>query len=50
MAAASRPTGRSGWDWKVDEERRAHASASIQWNGRHYAQVLDNDVPAPPAK
>ena len=39
-----------GWDWKVEQGRRPHASASIQWNGSRYAEVLHNDVPAPKAK
>ena len=38
-----------GWVWNVDKsgERRLRV---YQWNGDHYAQVLFNDVPAPPAK
>ncbi len=38
-----------GWDWKVDKEG-ARRLRVYQWNGIRYAQVLYNDVPAPPAK
>ena len=36
-----------GWDWKVakDGSRKFRV---FQWNGLRYAQVLFNDVPAPP--
>ncbi|HUP66887.1 MAG TPA: hypothetical protein VM145_01565 [Sphingomicrobium sp.] len=36
-----------GWDWKVDKEG-ARKFRVFQWNGVRYAQVLFNDVPAPP--
>jgi hypothetical protein len=36
-----------GWDWKVDK-RGARKLRVYQWNGVRYAQVLYNDVPAPP--
>jgi hypothetical protein len=35
-----------GWDWKV-EKSGARKFRVYQWNGRSYAQVLTNDVPAP---
>jgi hypothetical protein len=37
-----------GWDWKVakDGSRKLRVYA---WDGANYAQVLFNDVPAPPA-
>ena len=38
-----------GWDWKV-EKTGARRMRVYQWNGLRYAQVLVNDVPAPPAK
>jgi hypothetical protein len=38
-----------GWDWKV-EKSGARRLRVYQWNGARYAQVLYNDVPAPPAK
>lgn len=38
-----------GWDWKV-EKNGARKFRVYQWVGRRYAQVLFNDVPAPPAK
>lgn len=36
-----------GWDWKV-EKSGARKFRVYQWNGMRYAQVLFNDVPAPP--
>ena len=36
-----------GWDWKV-EKSGARKFRVYQWNGVRYAQVLVNDVPAPP--
>ena len=36
-----------GWDWKV-EKSGARRFRVYQWNGARYAQVLVNDVPAPP--
>jgi hypothetical protein len=36
-----------GWDWKV-EKSGARKFRVYQWNGARYAQVLVNDVPAPP--
>jgi hypothetical protein len=36
-----------GWDWKV-EKSGARKFRVYQWNGVRYAQVLFNDVPAPP--
>lgn len=36
-----------GWDWKVDKHG-ARKLRVYQWNGVRYAQVLYNDVPAPP--
>jgi hypothetical protein len=38
-----------GWDWKVEKDGARHFRV-FQWNGSRYAQVLFNDVPAPPAK
>jgi hypothetical protein len=38
-----------GWDWKV-EKSGARKFRVYQWDGRRYAQVLINDVPAPPAR
>jgi hypothetical protein len=38
-----------GWDWSVDKNGSRKLRV-LQWNGRGYAQVLYNDVPAPPAK
>jgi len=38
-----------GWDWKVEKDG-ARKFRVYQWTGRSYAQVLYNDVPAPPAK
>ena len=37
-----------GWDWKVDR-KGGRKLRVYQWTGDHYAQVLFNDVPAPPA-
>ena len=36
-----------GWDWKVDKNG-ARRFRVFQWTGARYAQVLYNDVPAPP--
>jgi hypothetical protein len=36
-----------GWDWKVEKDG-ARKFRVYQWNGMRYAQVLFNDVPAPP--
>ena len=38
-----------GWDWRVDKTG-ARKFRVYQWNGARYAQVLYNDVPAPPQK
>ena len=38
-----------GWDWKV-EKSGARKFRVYQWNGLRYAQVLVNDIAAPPAK
>jgi hypothetical protein len=38
-----------GWDWKV-EKNGARKFRVYQWKGGTYAQVLYNDVPAPPAR
>jgi len=38
-----------GWDWKVEKSGARHLRV-YAWNGNHYAQVLYNDVPPPPAK
>jgi len=38
-----------GWDWKVEKDG-ARKFRVYQWTGRSYAQVLYNDVPAPPAR
>ena len=38
-----------GWDWKVDKAG-ARRLRVYQWNGIRYAQILYNDVPAPPAR
>ena len=38
-----------GWDWKV-EKSGARRFRVYQWNGKRYAEVLHNDVPAPKAK
>jgi hypothetical protein len=37
-----------GWDWKV-EKGGARKFRVYQWTGSRYAQVLFNDVPAPPS-
>jgi len=37
-----------GWDWKVDK-KGGRKLRVYQWAGDHYAQVLFNDVPPPPA-
>ena len=36
-----------GWEWKVEKDG-ARKFRVYQWNGLRYAQVLFNDVPAPP--
>ena len=36
-----------GWDWKVEKDG-AHRFRVFLWNGVRYAQVLVNNVPAPP--
>jgi hypothetical protein len=36
-----------GWDWKVEKDGARHFRV-FQWTGERYAQVLFNDVPAPP--
>lgn len=36
-----------GWDWKV-EKNGARKLRVYAWDGAHYAQVLFNNVPAPP--
>jgi hypothetical protein len=36
-----------GWDWKVERDGARHFRV-FQWTGQRYAQVLYNDVPAPP--
>jgi hypothetical protein len=36
-----------GWDWKVDKNGTRKFRV-YQWKGGRYAQVLVNDVPAPP--
>ena len=36
-----------GWDWKV-EKGGARKFRVYQWTGARYAQVLFNDIPAPP--
>jgi hypothetical protein len=41
--------GTLGWDWKVDS-KGARRFRVYQWNGSHYAEVLTNDVAAPPGK
>jgi hypothetical protein len=38
-----------GWEWKVTKDG-ARTLRVLQWNGRRYATVLSNDVPAPPSK
>ena len=38
-----------GWEWKV-EKNGARKFRVYEWNGTAYAQVLYNDIPAPPAK
>jgi hypothetical protein len=38
-----------GWDWKVEKDGGRHFRV-YQWNGLRYAQVLVNEVPAPPAR
>jgi hypothetical protein len=38
-----------GWDWKVEKDGSRKLRV-YQWTGRTYAEVLTNDVPAPPVK
>jgi hypothetical protein len=38
-----------GWDWKVEKSGARHFRV-YEWNGVRYAEVLVNDIPAPPAK
>ena len=38
-----------GWDWKVEKDG-ARKFRVYQWTGDRYAQVMFNDVPAPPAR
>jgi len=38
-----------GWDWKVDKDG-GRKFRVYQWSGSRYAQVLVNDVPAPPSQ
>src|SRR3954447_744333 len=38
-----------GWDWKVEKDG-SRKFRVYQWRGGMYAQVLYNDVPAPPSK
>ena len=38
-----------GWDWKVEKDG-SRKFRVYQWKGGNYAQVLYNDVPAPPSK
>jgi len=38
-----------GWDWKVEKSGARHLRV-FMWNGTRYAQVLYNDVPAPPSR
>jgi len=38
-----------GWDWKVEKDG-SRKFRVYQWKGGMYAQVLYNDVPAPPAR
>ena len=38
-----------GWDWKVEKDG-SRKFRVYQWKGGMYAQVLYNDVPAPPSK
>ena len=35
-----------GWDWKVEKDG-ARKFRAYQWNGKRYAQILVNNVPAP---
>jgi len=37
------------WDWKVDKDG-SRKFRVFQWKGSRYAEVLTNDVPAPPSK
>jgi hypothetical protein len=36
-----------GWDWKVEKDGTRKFRTYL-WDGGHYAQVLFNDIPAPP--
>lgn len=38
-----------GWDWKVEKDGSRKLRV-YQWKGGMYAQVLYNDIPAPPSK
>ena len=38
-----------GWDWKVEKDA-SRKFRVYQWTGARYAQVLFNEIPAPPAK
>jgi hypothetical protein len=38
-----------GWDWKVEKDG-TRKFRTYQWTGVRYAQVIFNDIPAPPAK
>jgi len=38
-----------GWDWKVEKDGTRRLRV-YQWTGRAYAEVLTNEVAAPPAK
>jgi hypothetical protein len=38
-----------GWDWRV-EKSGARKFRAYQWDGHRYAEVLVNDVPAPPTQ
>ena len=38
-----------GWDWKVEKSGARHFRV-YQWVGRRYAEVLVNDIAAPPAR
>ena len=41
--------GTLGWDWKVDDGG-GRKFRVFQWNGSRYAEVLTNDIAAPPKK
>ena len=38
-----------GWDWRVEKNGARHFRV-YQWKGTRYAEVLTNDIPAPPAR